>query len=234
MLSTTQFLILEVGSFCNLGKIHPKCPNAIRTPSGPNTLTDEIILQCIDDAYTKFNFTGLVGWHYYNEPMVEYKRIFSLMEKYPNGRYILWTNGTLQPDDPRINLFEQVYCTEYTKINRDYYKGCKSVSVFPPKFDDRLKDTKSLPENMNRCVRPNIELTIDNWGEAHLCCQDWRGEVKIGNLWEDGFEAIVTKKYEIMERMKNRDLPERCKKCKAKVYNLPKFDIETYRRTLNI
>lgn len=231
MLSTTQFLIFEIGSKCNLGHIHTKCPNSVRVPTSPNTLTDELILQCVDEAYTKFNFTGLIGWHYYNEPMLEYKRIFSLMERYPKGRYILWTNG-LQPEDSRISLFEQVYCTNYNgMVTAEYYKGCKNVSISSPKFDERLKDTKNLLKDNNPCFRQYIELIIDNWGTTHLCCQDWQGEIKIGNLWEDTFTTLVLRRYKILEQMRKKEYPERCLRCKGKV-RLPCFDKNIYRRTI--
>ena len=153
MLSTTQLIIFELGSQCNLGNIHKECPNATRKATGLYELTDEIIAQCITDAYTKLNFTGLVGWHFHNEPMIQYERMFSLMEKNPVARYVLWTNGTIQPDDGRINLFEQVYCTDYTGVNADYYKGCKSITLFPFKrFDKRIQDTNNLSANNRRCL----------------------------------------------------------------------------------
>jgi len=232
MLSTTQFLIFEIGSKCNLGCIHKKCPNSFRTPTGPHVLTDELILQCIKEAYTVFNFTGLIGWHYYNEPMLESQRIFSLMERYPKARYVLWTNGCIQPDDSRINLFEQVYCTNYNnEVNAEYYKGCKSVSIFPPRFDERLMDTKNLRGNKRSCYKQHVEFIIDNWGTARLCCQDWRGEIKIGNLFEDNFATLVLRRYEIIEQMKNGKLPPRCLKCRAKIGHLPKFDVNICRRT---
>jgi hypothetical protein len=206
----------------------------IREPSGSKVLTDELILQCIDEAYTKHNFTGLVGWHYYNEPMVEHKRVFSLMERYPKGRYILWTNGLIQPDDPRINLFEQVYCTNYypDKVNKDYYNGCKKVSIFPEHFDNRRQDTANIKRNHNHCLRPYVEFIIDNWGTAHLCCQDWRGEIDIGNIWDVGFEAVLKKRKEIMDKMRLRELPDRCIRCVAKIRHIPKFDEAIQARTM--
>jgi len=236
MLGTAQFLIFEVGSECNLSKVHTQCPNSIREPSSSQTLTDELILQCIDEAYTKHNFTGLVGWHYHNEPMLEHERIFSLMEKYPKGRYVLWTNGLIQPDDDRINLFEQVYCTDYYpgSVNEEYYSGCEMFSIFPIKrFDDRIKDTKSLPKNNNRCVRPHIEFIIDNWGTAHMCCQDWRAEIEIGNLWKNSFRTLIKRKYKLMRQIRRRHLPDRCLQCSAKVYRLPKFDLGTCNKVAN-
>lgn len=195
----------------------------IRQPSGPFELSDDMILSCIKEAYTKLNFTGLVGWHYYNEPMLQHNRIFSLMERYPKGRYVLWTNGTIQPRDSRINLFEQVHCSDYTGINREYFKGCKDMSVQVPKFDSRLKDPKDIPENDRPCWRQYTEFILDTWGTAHLCCQDWRGEIKIGNIYEDSFFNLVRRRYDILKAISSGRVPLRCRKCVEKV-KPAKFD----------
>ena len=232
MLSQTQFVIFELGATCNLGEYHKRCPNFVRMPTSLLSLTDDLILQCIEEAYTKLNFTGLVGWHYYNEPMMQHQRMFSLMEQYPKARYVLWTNGTIQPDDSRINLFEQVHCTNYSgNVNIKYYNGCKSVSMFTPVFDSRLQDTKYTIENDRLCYRQYTEFTIDNWGTAHFCCQDWRGEIEIGNLWQDTYATLVSRRHSIIEQMRRGEYTERCRRCTEKLRRVAKFDKEIRERT---
>ena len=230
MLGTTQFIIFEIGSRCNLGHLHKECPNMVRQAIGPKVLTDDLILRCIREAYGELNFTGLVGWHFHNEPMIEHERIFSLMEACPEARYVLWTNGTIQPDDKRINLFEQVHCTDYTGIDAGYYAGCHDVSVFKFKrFDKRLDDPNELPPNTRSCHRQYVEFILDNWGTAHLCCQDWRGEVEIGSIWKDSYAELARRRHGILEQMKSGQYPERCRHCWGKV-GLPKFDENIYNR----
>jgi hypothetical protein len=232
VLSTTQFLIFEIGCKCNLGHVHGKCPNSIRTPTSTRTLTDDLILKCIDEAYTQHSFTGLVGWHYYNEPMLEHERIFSLMERYPRGRYVLWTNGTIQPDDSRMGLFEQVYCTDYTGINRSYYSRCKNVSIISPVFDNRIKDVKRMSEDGGLCWRQHTESILDNWGVSHLCCQDWRADIEIGSIWHSTFGMLLRRRREILRQMSKGEYPERCRKCNGKIKRLAKFDKIIRERTL--
>ena len=117
-------------------------------------------------------------------------------------------------------------------MNRDYYKGIKDVSIFIPRFDKRLEDTKDLLEDTSYCMRQYVELIIDNWGNGHLCCQDWRGDIKLGNVVKEDFQAIVERRYRILEQMKRDKLPVRCLKCRAKVHNLPSFDLDSRNRAI--
>lgn len=234
MLGTTQFIIFEIGSKCNLGEVHKECPNSVRRPSGPVELTDDIILDCVEEAYGRLNFTGLVGWHFHNEPMLEHERIFGLMERIPKARYVLWTNGTIQPKDSRIGLFEQVHCTDYTGVDRGYYADCKNVTVYPFKgFDGRIEDAfdSQLPVRRRSCRRQHVELILDAWGFARLCCQDWRGEVEIGNIWENSYSTLAARRWDLIQDMWQGRYPERCRRCWGKA-GLPRFDKAIYERAV--
>jgi hypothetical protein len=166
--------------------------------------------------------------------MIEHERVFGLMESNPEARYVLWTNGTIQPEDERIKLFEQVHCTDYTGVDAEYYKGCRNVSVFPFKrFDKRLRDTEGLPVNKRKCMRQHIEFILDNWGTAHLCCQDWQGKIEIGSIWKNTYTELARRRHEILEQMRQGEEPKRCRHCWGKV-GLPKFDEAVYRRTMEV
>ena len=98
MLPYTQFLIFELGNKCNFSKIHPKCPILARTESN-RKVPDEKIVELVKQAYDELGFTGLVAWHFYNEPMLQWKRMIKLMEmiqaQVPKSRFLLWTNGSI-------------------------------------------------------------------------------------------------------------------------------------------
>ena len=242
MLSTTQFLIFELGPMCNLGAWHKKCPNITRKPTSPTRLRDDQIIQSIHEARDKFNFTGLVGWHYYNEPMIEHKRMYDIMQKC-GGRYVLWTNGKIQPQDDRIGLFEKIVVSQYDdeELHMDYYygeterypyKGCKDVQFIKPRFDSRLEDTTKNPPNNRKCFRQHIEMIIDNWGTSHLCCQDWRREVGMGNIHENSFEQLVRVRDVVLMYMSKGLTPKRCDRCKEKMRKLVMLDEEPYKRAM--
>jgi hypothetical protein len=86
---------IELGDKCNLTKIHPKCPSNAERPPG-RELTDEVILKIVREIYEEWGFRGFIAWHFYNEPLLQMKRMFNLMEQiradFPNSRFLLWTN----------------------------------------------------------------------------------------------------------------------------------------------
>jgi hypothetical protein len=224
-LKDTQFLIFEIGSECNLAHCHPKCPVKQRKREG-RPLDDYTIIRHVEDAYTRFGFKGLVGWHYYNEPMMQIDRVLGLMEKIrvlvPTSRFVLWTNGTIISEDPRMKLFGQVHVSDYFN-QRDSlieaYKGIVSLDVFTPNFDNRLDDV-CINSDVH-CFRPYVELVFDNFGEAHMCCQDWKGEINVGNLWRNDFGAILERRNQIISQVcgdtMTADAPERCLKCPNRI-----------------
>jgi hypothetical protein len=159
------------------------------------------------------------------------------------GRYILWTNGKIQPKDDRIGLFEKIIVSQYDdeELHMDYYygeterypyKGCNNVRFIRPRFDSRLKDaSKNMPNN-HRCFRQHIEMIIDNWGTSHLCCQDWRGEIGMGNIHEVSFESLVRLRDVILTHMFVENSPDRCNRCREKMNKLVLLDEEPYRRAI--
>jgi radical SAM protein with 4Fe4S-binding SPASM domain len=41
-----------------------------------------------------------------------------------------------------------------------------------------------------RCARPFREFAIHYNGNVPICCNDWRGAFKAGNVFQDGLEAV--------------------------------------------
>lgn len=105
------------------------------------------------------------------------------------------------PDN--INMFE---CPEDPKGNpyRRHPVSYKMVS-----FIKDLEDTKNkgngirshmnngcgaafppVPNTAGRCARPFRELAIRWNGNVSICCNDWRGEYKCGNVITHGLDAV--------------------------------------------
>ena len=67
-----------------------------------------------------------------------------------------------------------------------------------------------------------------------LCNQDWKNEVKLGNVLDDDLETIVKRKAELIEtiiRPMSNDTPERCRACNGK-QGIPIFFSDLFERTL--
>jgi MoaA/NifB/PqqE/SkfB family radical SAM enzyme/tetratricopeptide (TPR) repeat protein len=233
LMDTTQLLVLEVGAKCNLCNLHHECPTLSRPQTG-KLLTDDKIITLATQAYQKHGFRGLVAWHYYNEPTLQINRILGLMERIravvPSSRFLLWSNGTVQCDDPRMAMFEQAFISNYfdnESLLRKRFGSIKNLNVWTPVFDARLMAPTGEPSNQ-RCLRPFVEIPVDAFGEVHLCCQDWKNEVKIGNVWSDSWEDILAKRLAILKKICGPimadDAPDRCLRCAGRYSGLDSFD----------
>jgi len=239
-LSYTQFLIFEITNQCTLAKAHAKiCPIGLPGRYGKldtsRPLTDDLILECARIAYLELGFRGLVGWHYYCEPMIEWERIKKLAgrikKEIPKAEFILWTNGTIMPENiSELSLFSQIYLTNYFKKNWKFLKQelpNTQVKILSGEMDERSLGRKKF--SRNRCLRPFNEMIVDYYGNGHICCIDFRGQHKLGNIWTDGFRKVANNFLETQELLSqqpigslspNKDLPEICLYCATgRMYN---------------
>lgn len=234
-LSLTQMIEFELGDKCNLGHLHTQCPN-IRPErwAGLDTsreLDDDTIVACAVRAYRELGFTGLIGWIYYNEPLLQMDRMFGLMDRIkaetPKARFILWTNGTLIPEDcGRFGAFSQIIVSGYDENSRRGYDRLKAANlpinqemiriIENAKFDDRLHQIapadKSAP-----CLRPFTEFIIDHHGNVHLCCYDWQGKAFSGNILAEDFGVVAQRWRDLLPHLAGTNMtaaaPQFCQEC---------------------
>lgn len=211
-------LVMELGHLCNLADEHPNCPAALRS-APPRTVSDEKFVEIADEAYNKLGFQGHISFEFHNEPMLYWKRMLGLIDKIravvPQSKFMLFTNGTIANEDPRFDNFDRVIVTNYAG-KENLIKHDKMITV-PEIWDNRLVDR--VPETTTPCFRPLLEFTIVAGGDVVLCCQDWKNEVKLGNVLDDDLETIVKRKAELIEtiiRPMTDSTPERCRACGGK------------------
>lgn len=226
-----QLLNFELHPECNLGECHAwRCPNRSpeRWASGvrQSPMTDDLIIAAAVAAYRQCGFNGLVGWAYYNEPLIQEGRMFALMDairaRVPEARFILWTNGTLIPEMCwRYGQFSQIMVSNYGEESARGIARLKTAGIecfeLPADLDDRL-EKRDPPDNAQEpCLRPFVELAFDAYGSAHLCCYDWRGEFLLGNLHQQSFQTIAeawrTAARKIAGETMADDAPEVCRRC---------------------
>ncbi len=237
----TQYLIFEIGTECNLGALHPKCPN--RNPERYSALPsivptfDADILAIAKTMYRHLGFRGRIGWHYYNEPLCSAKRMWHLMDRIdaevPEARYTLWTNGTLLPEDcSQFARFEEIHVTDYGIPEHPVRNIAALVAaqhktqIQRVRLDDRLHAIGDV-HSEEPCHRMFTEFIIDYWGNVRLCCYDWQGVGSIRNVhdWEIG---RIVSAYQETRRMAAR-LPGRsrvmraCDFCKMQSTHIPQF-----------
>lgn len=211
-------MVFELGHMCNLADEHPNCPAALRT-APERTVSDERFVELANQAYNELNFQGHISFEFHNEPMLYWKRMLNLIDKIravvPQSKFMLWTNGTIANEDPRFDNFDRVVVTNY-EGKQNLIKHNK-MFVVPESWDNRMI-TRS-EENLSPCFRPLLEFTIICSGDVVLCCQDWKNEVKLGNVLDNDLKDIVETKSKYIEsiiRPMSVETPERCRFCNGK------------------
>jgi hypothetical protein len=229
-LSTLQIIDFELGEKCNLGHVHDACPNmSPERFSGLDTdkkLDDETIIAAAVRAYEHLGFTGLIGFHYYNEPLLQAKRLFNIamtiQMKVPKARFLLWTNGMLIPENPgQYSIFDQIVISGYNEESargRDRLNaaGLKCRYVPDAQLDNRLQTLEPRDKSAS-CMRPFLEMIFDAYGNTHLCCYDWRGQGTTGNLFTTSIDDLAAKWRESLPKIVGEkmtpDAPKVCLNC---------------------
>lgn len=222
-----QFLSFEISWRCNLADLHQdKCPVKSTRQLYAQPLADYQIISVAKDAYEIHGFDGLIAFHFYNEPLLEWERIKYLMHEISEktGRkknYCLWTNGELLKKSmlPFLGMMGKIVISNY--FNKDYewvrQSGCEDVQIIPGILDDRMQIT-GLNKGKSPCTRIFNELIIDYYGYAHPCCIDYSGQIGLGNVQQDGFDEVVDRWLSHRQSVWNEvgkyshDLCQRCHK----------------------
>lgn len=243
MLSKLRFLSFEVGTECDLSAQHPYCPvNRLERHAasvGLPPLPDATIVEFVSCARA-LGFSGLVAFHYYNEPLLSRDRIDALTSAItsvePAQRFALWTNGCrLKIDDCFwLAQFAAVYITAHQPERRQVFNSLQDalpdkIKIMPGGHDERGAVYDIAPKMTGGpCWRPtNTELIVDYFGELHLCCVDWRAGEKIANLQTDQADVAIHK-WTAAADAAREGKPEVCRRCQ-RLQRSPVVTREEYR-----
>ena len=241
-MNLTQYLIFEICRECNLGKVHKRCPNLHReryaAGKSVEAVADRQIVEIAEGMYRRHGFRGRIGWHYYNEPLVAAERMFAVMDqitgKVPEAEFVLWTNGTLLPEDCReFGRFAEIHVTDYrlkkhpVRNRRALKKANKAVEFHRWGLDDRLHSIGEEPNGFAPCQRMFTEFIVDYYGNVRLCCYDWRGLASIGNVQETPLADLVEKWQEVRRQISGEAMdpnsPAACLRCKMRCGQVSDF-----------
>ncbi len=237
-----QLFACELSAGCNLAAAHPLCPvNDRRRWQQVDTrrrLDDDTIVQIARRAYGHLGFTGLMGFHLYNEPLLSKDRMLALMMRIraavPASRFILYTNGTLiRPPAAELAVFEEIRITNYTGRDFSFLEPLvPRLVVTRPDFDNRRDPPASI--GSAPCLRPFVELAVDAYGNVHTCSIDWQGDTRIGNVFTEDFALLVARFAVIRASLCGRkmapDAPPRCLSCTNRYSRIATYDARIARR----
>ncbi len=238
-----QLFCCELSAGCNLAPVHPLCPiRDTRRWTRLDTrrrLDDQTIVRLARQAYQEFGFEGLMGFHFYNEPLVTKQRMFSLMHRIraavPAARFILYTNGTLiTPPGTELAGFEEIRITNYSGRDFEFLRGIvPRLLVARPAFDTRRDPAATVSDAP--CLRPYVEMIVDMYGNLHVCSIDWQGQHSPGNVFTADFGVLVARFLALRRRLAGRtmasDAPRMCRACPHRYPEIACYDSAIARRS---
>lgn len=228
-LSLTQVLPFEITNVCNLSGEHcGLCPagdpNRYGTLDTSRPITDDLIVDCVKQSL-EMGFRGEIMWHYYNEPFLAWPRLKPLMQRikaeWPAARFGCFTNGTSFPNDlSELSVFDDMWVSNYARCD---WHAILTPHVKRLRVTDGILDQRMTPMDYDEwrgCLRPFHEVIIDYYGNGHFCCGDWKGEERIGNVWDQGFKHVASEYIHILNLVRQPtmpvDSPAICRRCRLR------------------
>ena len=228
-------LAIEINSACN--RRCPWCPNceAIRPK---NKFLDETLFYSIIDQLVEMEFRGRVTFSLYNEPLLDRRLplfIRYTRENLPSSLIYLNTNGDLLDlelwrslrkdglDYADVSQYDGKYSRNIQNI-LEHLDGEEEEHFHAHIFDpSEIRNragsvTRASKLPLQRfCDRPFRQLCVTYEGKAVICCNDYFGQVEIGDVrtesieevWEN--ETIVQYRKELQKG--NRVNLELCRTC---------------------
>lgn len=226
--SDLRYLSFEVADDCEMADSHPFCPvnDPLRYP--PHERREKCPDRTIVDFAARVHergFAGMVGFHYYCDPLSDVDRMLSLMNRMlaaiPDVKFILWSNGALLQPFHRnwLEAFDKVVFTLHDPYIEPRLKeitgGLPNVEIARAYYDMRMDVYDPGPVSRGMCIRPSkIELPVNYGGNVRLCCADYRGTVSLGNIEEEDHGKILDGFAEAADIVATSRLPL-CWRCRA-------------------
>lgn len=237
-----KIIMIETMSVCNLRCEY--CPNSLteRSSLKNNKKLDEKYFYKLIDELSRINYKGCICPSSYNEPLLD-ERLVSLItyvsEKLPSARIMLYTNGELLDEKRYEELVnagvDQFVITNHTgienkqveKIIENKKNSDKTVITYHrhglASYSNRGGSIKKFRQKIRikrfiYCSNPLTMVTIDYNGDVLMCCDDYYGEVKFGNIKNDNLVDIWTKPdYQKVRRNIIRELSKIpiCQRCRS-------------------
>jgi radical SAM protein with 4Fe4S-binding SPASM domain len=208
-----DYINLETNTSCNRRCSY--CPNSVfdRGLIKNEKLMSEEAFKKIIDELAEIKFTGKIIPCSFGEPLLD-KRIFKFMKyvknKLPKSKIYFMTNGDYLNEENRNKLVkigvDKILVSPHDDVEyRESPLNNRGGLVAP-------KNLCSSP----RCLLPDNPIVIDYKGDVILCCNDYHGAVKFGNIKKQKLVDIWNSKNyrKVRKDFKNKKFTfQICKNC---------------------
>ncbi len=226
---------IEINSGCN--RKCEWCPNSIASRP-QNKLLEDTLFYNIIDQLVAMKFHGQITFNLFNEPLLDTRLatfIAYTRKHLPSSVIYLNTNGDILTLEMWTHLREQGM--DYAKISqydgqfnnnirtvmerldKNERKHFRAYIFKPSQINNRaglIATTSKLPLK-KFCSRPFYQLCITYEGKVVLCCNDYYGQVQIGDIRTNRIKDIwrndIFVRYRKTLRKGNRGNLALCKTC---------------------
>jgi len=238
---------IETCSICNLRCNY--CPNSISERGLLKNcleMHEDLFFKIIDELF-EIGFSGEVHPHFFNEPLLDERLcrfVKYVRNKLADTKVVVFTNGICLT----IEKYQELVMAGVGRLNitrhtptdppnvlavLDYRNtaGSQGVElVYNKSGIDRgqiifnrggLIPITKVVDPMMYCDWPSNVLTINNEGDVLLCCNDYFGSYRVGNLKRNSIQTIWDRPHnkKIREYLfRDTSKIEICRKCKMGVY----------------
>ena len=203
-------------------------------------LMSEALYARLLDQLASFGFAGRFSPVFYNEPLLD-PRLSPLMraakERLPDTFVVIFTNGSLLSREKIEELVaagvDTLLVSQYSgNLRADARPYAEATRDLPRRLrrhiryrvlgdDDPLSTSGGLvpvqqPVTRTRCMQASLSAVVDFRGDVLLCCNDYYGEHKFGNIEQEHILDIWNKPHfrELRRQLRHGDFQlEICKRC---------------------
>lgn len=213
-----------LSNICCYSHFHKKCP--LYRQRDKVVLPSKVVYNTIDEL-AQINYEGVFAFHFYNEPLID-PRLFSFMsyahKKCPLSKTLILTNGFYLTQQIANELAESgVWILGVTSYTRSEHQRLVQLDVKIPYYvfyqnmDARAGMYERSPINVKaHCFAPVGDVTISWTGDVVLCCLDWKGIHKFGNLNYETLSSILNKDQTVevyRKLIRGERVPYLCQRC---------------------
>ena len=197
---------IQTRTGCNLKC--PMCPNSYMKQ--PKKAMSKVLFTKIINELSQKNYNGIISLYLMNEPFLDERLPYFVALtrlKLPEARINISTNGII-PYPRSIKELKGLSDCDVSCYTKDIWDKWKDEDVnainmvdHKYKYDNRGGNIEAGKDKLAyiKCERPFVQMYINAFGQAILCCSDYKFEVVMGDVrtttLEDIWNGEVYKKY---------------------------------------
>lgn len=204
--TTDHFLSVNIETYTVCNRRCSYCPNSLFDRSAKENakmMSFELLQKIIQDL-VKMNYKGKIGFHHYNEPLLDARLpdlIKHVKSELPSSKVVVMSNGDCLSEEMFDRLLAAGMDKMVISLHPPIAKNAFMNSVKSPKIKLKHMSKRKLsnrgglvkPERITkipRCWNPLNALVITHSGNIVLCTNDYLEQCVMGNVKTQSIQDV--------------------------------------------